>query len=104
SGHVQNFTDPLVECKNCHQRFRADHVSGPRHQEDGGEFTEARQFNLMFKTFIGPLENSSTQVYLRPETAQDSFVNSHNVTNSTRMRPPFGIAQIGKAFRKVITP
>jgi len=104
SGHVQNFTDPLVECKKCHQRFRADQVSGPRHQEDGGEFTEARQFNLMFKTFIGPLENSSTQVYLRPETAQGIFVNFANVLNSTRMRPPFGIAQIGKAFRNEITP
>jgi len=104
SGHVQNFTDPLVECKKCHQRFRADQVSGPRHEEDGGEFTEARQFNLMFKTFIGPAEDSSTQVYLRPETAQGIFVNFANVLNSTRMRPPFGIAQIGKAFRNEITP
>jgi len=104
SGHVQNFTDPLVECKKCHQRFRADQVSGPRHEEDGGEFTEARQFNLMFKTFVGPAENSSTQVYLRPETAQGIFVNFSNILNSTRMRPPFGIAQIGKAFRNEITP
>ena len=104
SGHVQNFTDPLVECKKCHQRFRADQVSGPRHEEDGGEFTEARQFNLMFKTFAGPVEDSSTQVYLRPETAQGIFVNFANVLNSTRMRPPFGIAQIGKAFRNEITP
>src|ERR671935_1778556 len=104
SGHVQNFTDPLVECKKCHQRFRADQMSGPRHEEDGGEFTEARQFNLMFKTFAGPVENSSTQVYLRPETAQGIFVNFANILNSTRMRPPFGIAQIGKAFRNEITP
>ncbi|TMF23785.1 MAG: glycine--tRNA ligase [Chloroflexi bacterium] len=104
SGHVQNFTDPLVECKKCHQRFRADQVSGPRHEEDGGEFTEARQFNLMFKTFVGPAENTSTQVYLRPETAQGIFVNFANILNSTRMRPPFGIAQIGKAFRNEITP
>jgi glycyl-tRNA synthetase len=104
SGHVQNFTDPLVECKKCHRRFRADQVSGPRHEEDGGEFTEAQQFNLMFKTFIGPMENSSTQAYLRPETAQGIFVNFTNVLNSTRMRPPFGIAQIGKAFRNEITP
>jgi len=104
SGHVQNFTDPLVECKKCHQRFRADQVTGPRHEEDGGEFTEARQFNLMFKTFIGPAEDSSTQIYLRPETAQGIFVNFANVLNSTRMRPPFGIAQIGKAFRNEITP
>ena len=104
SGHVQNFTDPLVECKKCHQRFRADQMSGPRHEEDGGEFTEARQFNLMFKTFIGPVENSSTQAYLRPETAQGIFVNFANILSSTRMRPPFGIAQIGKAFRNEITP
>jgi glycyl-tRNA synthetase len=104
SGHVQNFTDPLVECKKCHRRFRADQVSGPRHEEDGGEFTESQQFNLMFKTFIGPMENSSTQAYLRPETAQGIFVNFSNVLNSTRMRPPFGIAQIGKAFRNEITP
>jgi glycyl-tRNA synthetase len=104
SGHVQNFTDPLLECKKCHQRFRADQVSGPRHEEDGGEFTEARQFNLMFKTFAGPVEDSSTQVYLRPETAQGIFVNFANILNSTRMRPPFGIAQIGKAFRNEITP
>jgi len=104
SGHVQNFTDPLVECKKCHRRFRADQVSGPRHEEDGGEFTESQQFNLMFKTFIGPMENSSTQAYLRPETAQGIFVNFSNVLNSSRMRPPFGIAQIGKAFRNEITP
>jgi glycyl-tRNA synthetase len=104
SGHVQNFTDPLLECKKCHQRFRADQVSGKRHEEDGGEFTEARQFNLMFKTFAGPVEDSSTQVYLRPETAQGIFVNFANILNSTRMRPPFGIAQIGKAFRNEITP
>jgi glycyl-tRNA synthetase len=104
SGHVQNFTDPLVECKKCHQRFRADQVSGPRHDTDGGEFTEARQFNLMFKTFMGPAEDTSTQVYLRPETAQGIFVNFANILNSTRMRPPFGIAQIGKAFRNEITP
>jgi glycyl-tRNA synthetase len=104
SGHVQNFTDPLVECKKCHQRFRADHVKGNRHAEDGGEFTEPRQFNLMFRTFVGPAEDSSAQVYLRPETAQGMFVNFSNVLTSTRLRPPFGIAQIGKAFRNEITP
>ena len=104
SGHVANFTDPLVECKKCHQRFRADQVAGSRHEDDGGEFTEARQFNLMFKTFVGPVESSSAQVYLRPETAQGIFVNFANVINSTRMRPPFGIAQVGKAFRNEITP
>jgi glycyl-tRNA synthetase len=104
SGHVANFTDPLVECKKCHQRFRADQVTGKHHEEDSGEFTEPRQFNLMFKTFMGPVESSSAQVYLRPETAQGIFVNFTNVLNSTRMRPPFGIAQIGKAFRNEITP
>ncbi len=104
SGHVENFTDPLVECKKCHQRFRADQVRGTHHDEDSGEFTEPRQFNLMFKTYAGPVENSSAQVYLRPETAQGIFVNFANVLNSTRMRPPFGIAQIGKAFRNEITP
>jgi glycyl-tRNA synthetase len=104
SGHVENFTDPLVECKKCHQRFRADQVTGTRHADDGGEFTEPRQFNLMFKTFIGPVESSSSHVYLRPETAQGIFVDFLNVLNATRMRPPFGIAQIGKAFRNEITP
>jgi glycyl-tRNA synthetase len=104
SGHVANFTDPLVECKKCHRRFRADQLDTDRCPEDGGELTEARQFNLMFKTFIGPAEDSSAQVYLRPETAQGIFVNFSNVLNSTRMRPPFGIAQIGKAFRNEITP
>ena len=104
SGHVENFTDPLIECKKCHQRFRADQVTDSKHVTDGGEWTEARQFNLMFKTFVGPVEASSSQVYLRPETAQGIFVNFANVLNSTRMRPPFGIAQSGKAFRNEITP
>src|SRR2546426_3238794 len=104
SGHWENFTNPLLDCRKCHKRFRTDHVSGPRHEEDGGEFSESRQFNLMFKTFAGPVEDSSTQVYLRPETAKGIFVNFANVLNSTRMRPPFGIAQIGKAFRNEITP
>jgi glycyl-tRNA synthetase len=104
SGHVASFTDPLVECKRCHQRFRADQVTGRRHETDGGEFTEPRQFNLMFKTFVGPAEDSTSQTYLRPETAQGIFVNFANVLNTTRMRPPFGIAQVGKAFRNEITP
>src|SRR5438105_7112329 len=104
SGHVENFTDPLVECKTCHRRYRADQLVGDRCPVDGGELTEARRFNLMFKTFIGPAQDSSAQVYLRPETAQGIFVNFANVLNSTRMRPPFGIAQIGKAFRNEITP
>jgi glycyl-tRNA synthetase len=108
SGHVQNFTDPLVECKKCHRRYRADQLTGQpgmnRCPVDGGELTEARQFNLMFKTFVGPAEDSSAQTYLRPETAQGIFVNFANVLNSSHMRPPFGIAQIGKAFRNEITP
>src|SRR5437588_9339145 len=104
SGHVANSTDPLVECKTCHRRYRADQLVGDRCPVDGGELTEARRFNLMFKTFIGPAEDSSAQVYLRPETAQGIFVNFANILNSTRMRPPFGIAQIGKAFRNEITP
>ncbi|MDQ6712053.1 MAG: glycine--tRNA ligase [Candidatus Dormibacteraeota bacterium] len=108
SGHVENFTDPLVECKKCHRRYRADQLTGQpgmnRCPEDGGELTEARRFNLMFKTFIGPAEDSSAQVYLRPETAQGIFVNFANVLNSSHMRPPFGIAQIGKAFRNEISP
>src|SRR6266567_8972574 len=87
SGHVQNFTDPLVECKKCHQRFRADQVSGTRHQDDGGEFTEARQFHLMFRTFVGPVEDDASVAYLRPETAQGIFVNFKNVQTTSRKKP-----------------
>ena len=104
SGHVSGFTDPLVDCKQCRQRFRADHLEGDKCPECGGELTEARQFNLMFKTFLGPVEESAAVVYLRPETAQGIFVNFLNVLNSTRMKVPFGIAQIGKSFRNEITP
>ncbi len=104
SGHVESFTDPLVECKTCHHRFRADQLSGNRCPDDGGELTEARQFNLMFETFAGPVQDSSARVYLRPETAQGIFVNFRNVLNATQMRIPFGIAQIGKAFRNEISP
>jgi len=104
SGHVESFTDPLVECKTCHQRFRADQIEGNRHPEDGGELTEPRRFSLMFKTFLGPVEDSSAQIYLRPETAGGIFVNFRNVLNATQMRIPFGIAQIGKAFRNEISP
>ena len=104
SGHLQNFTDPLVDCKNCKQRFRADHVQGERCPECGGELTEARQFNLMFKTFMGPLEDTANTVYLRPETAQGIFANFANVIDTQRVKLPFGIAQTGKSFRNEITP
>lgn len=104
SGHVESFTDPLVDCKKCKQRFREDHLEGTDCPECGGELTEARQFNLMFKTFMGPVEDSTAVVYLRPETAQGIFVNFKNVQTVTRKKLPFGIAQIGKAFRNEITP
>ena len=101
SGHVETFTDPLVECMNCHERFRADHLEDPDHCPNCGKgpFTEPRQFNLMFKTHVGPVEGSSAQVYLRPETAQGMFVDFKNVINSMRVRVPFGIAQNGRSFR-----
>lgn len=104
SGHVAGFTDPLVDCKSCRQRFRADHLEGDKCPACGGELTEARQFNLMFKTFMGPVEDSASVVYLRPETAQGIFVNFGNVLTTTRMKLPFGVAQIGKSFRNEITP
>jgi glycyl-tRNA synthetase len=112
SGHVENFTDPMVDCKKCKGRFRADKlgdVSCPekpsKHPgECGGELTEARRFNLMFKTFMGPVEDTASIAYLRPETAQGIFTNFVNVQQSARKKPPFGIAQIGKSFRNEITP
>ena len=113
SGHVESFSDPLVECKNCHQRFRIDDLSDSlldsgqapsKCPECGGELTDPRQFNLMFKTFMGPVEETANQVYLRPETAQGMFVNFANVLVASRRKLPFGIAQIGKAFRNEITP
>jgi glycyl-tRNA synthetase len=104
SGHLQNFTDPLVDCKSCKQRFRADHVDGTRCPECGGELTEARQFNLMFKTFIGPVEDTASTIYLRPETAQGIFSNFANVLDTQRVKLPFGVAQTGKSFRNEITP
>ncbi len=104
SGHVANFSDPLVDCKSCKTRFRADHLEQDNCPECGGELTEARQFNLMFKTYMGPVEDTAAQIYLRPETAQGIFVNFTNVVHSMRMRPPFGIAQVGKSFRNEITP
>lgn len=130
SGHVDGFSDPLIECKKCHSRHRADHLVSEsewnlleekmKEIEDKesfikehlpacpncGEnnFTAPRNFNLMFKTFVGPIENEDSVAYLRPETAQGMFVNFQNILNSSRKKIPFGIAQIGKAFRNEITP
>jgi glycyl-tRNA synthetase len=106
SGHLATFTDPMIDCKNCKRRFRADHVEGDVCPECGakGQFTEARMFHLMFKTFVGPVEDTASQVYLRPETAQAMFVNFENVVTSMRKKLPFGIAQIGRSFRNEITP
>ena len=103
SGHLEGFSDPLVECKNCHLRWRQDELETEQCPSCGGELTEPRQFNLMFKTFMGPIEDKASVVYLRPETAQGIFVNFQNVLNTTRKRVPFGIAQIGKSFRNEIT-
>ena len=103
SGHAETFTDPLVECRACHHRFRADHLESDACPDCGGGLTDPRNFNLMFKTFIGPVEDSASQAYLRPETAQGIFVNFQNVLVATRKRLPFGIGQIGKSFRNEIT-
>jgi glycyl-tRNA synthetase len=103
SGHIQQFSDPLVECKNCHLRWRLDETKDNVCPSCGGELTEPHQFNLMFKTFMGPVEDEASTVYLRPETAQGIFVNFENVLTTTRKRLPFGIAQTGKAFRNEIT-
>ncbi len=103
SGHVESFTDPLVDCKKCKQRFRADEIEGERCPDCGGELTSSRQFNLMFKTHMGPVEDEASVVYLRPETAQGIYVNFLNVLGPSRKKIPFGIAQIGKAFRNEIT-
>jgi glycyl-tRNA synthetase len=113
SGHVGGFSDPLVDCRTCKKRFRADHLDaescGKRPSKKPGEtsdcdLTAPRQFNLMFRTRIGAVEETGTEVYLRPETAQGIFVNFKNVAQIARRKPPFGIAQIGKAFRNEITP
>jgi glycyl-tRNA synthetase len=108
SGHVEGFTDPLVECSNCHRRFRADlpEVESGQCPSCGTRdaFSAPRMFNLMFKTFMGPVEDSSATIYLRPETAQGIYVNFLNVQGTARQKIPFGIAQIGKAFRNEITP
>ncbi|HUT67768.1 MAG TPA: glycine--tRNA ligase, partial [Dehalococcoidales bacterium] len=103
SGHVTQFSDPLVECKECHQRWRADDLKENKCPACGGELTDPQQFNLMFKTFMGPVEEAANVVYLRPETAQGIFVNFQNALNTSRKRLPFGVAQIGKAFRNEIT-
>src|SRR6185437_6014460 len=113
SGHVGGFSDPLVDCRTCKLRFRADHLEtshcGKRPSKKPGEtpdcdLTEAREFNLMFETSIGPVRDEGSIAYLRPETAQGIFINFKNVTSSLRVKPPFGIAQIGKSFRNEITP
>ena len=101
SGHEDTFTDPMVDCKSCNQRFRADQVPDKCKPED---LTEPRQFNLMFKTNVGPVDDGSSYAYLRPETAQQIFINFKNVIDATSKQLPFGIAQIGKAFRNEITP
>jgi glycyl-tRNA synthetase len=106
SGHVENFTDPLVECLSCHQRFRADHLADPPKCPNCGNdrFTEPRRFNLMFRTHIGPIEDEGSVAYLRPETAQGMFVDFKTVQATSRLKLPFGIAQQGKSFRNEITP
>ncbi len=104
SGHLEGFTDPLVECKGCHMRWRADQLDKPACPSCGGELSEPRNFNLMFKTFMGAVEDEAAIVYLRPETAQGIFVNFENVVTTTRKRLPLGIGQIGKSFRNEITP
>lgn len=112
SGHVRSFTDPLVECKVCHQRLRADQEDEIKaheesHKKQGvnqGAWTQPRQFNLLFRTFVGPVEDSSSLAYLRGETCQGIYVNFSNVVSSLRVKIPFGIAQIGKAFRNEVTP
>lgn len=104
SGHVQNFTDPLVECKKCHERFRADQIEGTTCPACGGELTTAKQFNLMFKTQLGPAEGSGAEVYLRAELAQAMFVDFPYVVQTMRSKLPFGIAAQGRVFRNEITP
>jgi len=103
SEHLSQFSDPLVECKSCHLRWRADELQNDKCPSCDGELTESRMFNLMFKTFMGPVEEEANVVYLRPETAQGIFVNFQNVVNTSRKRLPFGIAQTGKSFRNEIT-
>src|SRR5690349_21057331 len=113
SGHLAGFTDPMVDCRTCKMRFRADHIehsSCPRKPSkrpgEGPEcdLTDAREFNLMFETTVGPVKDSGSTAYLRPETAQGIFINFKNVLQFARVKPPFGIAQVGKSFRNEITP
>jgi len=107
SGHLANFSDPLVECRECNERFRVDQLEDPSvcpSCKSENSFTEAKEFNLMFKTQAGPVEGSGNDVFLRPETAQGMFTNFMNVQQTSRKKPPFGIAQIGKSFRNEITP
>ncbi|MEK7533908.1 MAG: glycine--tRNA ligase, partial [Patescibacteria group bacterium] len=106
SGHVASFTDPLIECKVCHERFRADHkkdISEHEKEHERKAWTDVKPFNLMFKTYVGPIDNEKNKTYLRPETAQGIFINFQNVVDSIRVKVPFGIAQIGKGFRNEIT-
>ncbi|MBF0252384.1 MAG: glycine--tRNA ligase [Candidatus Omnitrophica bacterium] len=103
SGHVGSFADLMSDCKECKKRFRIDKIEGDKCPDCGGELMEPKSFNLMFKTQVGSVEGQSIDVYLRPETAQGIFVNFENVINSSRKKPPFGIAQIGKSFRNEIT-
>lgn len=104
SGHVESFTDPMIDCKNCRKRFRADEITGDKCPECGGELTEAKMFNLMFRTNIGASIDSSSEAFLRPETAQPIFTNFKNVLDTSRQKVPFGIAQTGKSFRNEINP
>ena len=104
SGHVEAFSDPMVDCKKCKKRFRLDEIQEKNCPECGGELTEARQFNLMFQTHVGATQDAESIAYLRPETCQSIFTEFKNVQSVARLKIPFGIAQIGKAFRNEITP
>jgi glycyl-tRNA synthetase len=104
SGHLANFTDPLVDCRSCHERWREDQIEGICPNCGSKDLTQARQFNLMFSTHVGAVADDASIAYLRPETAQGMFTNFANVVTTARKKPPFGIAQIGKAFRNEITP
>ncbi len=104
SGHLATFTDPLVDCRNCKERWRADQIGDACPKCGSKDLTEARPFHLMFKTHVGPVEDAASVAYLRPETAQGIFVNFANVLQASRKKPPFGIAQQGKSFRNEITP
>ncbi len=104
SGHLKEFSDPLVECKNCHERFKEDSIGKTCPQCGNKEFTKAKQFNLLFKTFIGPIEDDSAVAYLRGELAQAMFVDFKSVLDTSRKRLPFGIAAQGRVFRNEITP